>query len=196
MTGQHAAPADDEPANIDLDIRIADPAPSPQHPITDALALSAEHIIFQRHGRTILDHASLTARPGDSVAVVGPSGSGKSSLLAILAGLERPDSGTVHRPDVRIGLILQGYGLASVLTAAENVEAPLQAGQLGPLPANEVRKRAATALQLVGLDAVADHLVEELSGGQQQRVAIARALAIDPSVLLADELTAELDHHW
>jgi ABC-type lipoprotein export system ATPase subunit len=92
--------------------------------------------------------------------------------------------------------VLQGYGLVSVLTAAENVEAPLQAGALGRLGRTEIRQRAAVALESVGLTEVADHLVEELSGGQQQRAAVARALAIDPSVVFADEVTAELDHEW
>ena len=149
-----------------------------------------------RAGRTILTDVSLQVGRGESVALVGPSGSGKSSLIALLAGLERPDAGTITRTPVRTGLILQGYGLVSVLTAAENVETALQAGGLGRLGPDEIRARAGAALDAVGLGPVADHLVEELSGGQQQRVAIARALAIDPELLFADELTAELDHEW
>jgi putative ABC transport system ATP-binding protein len=86
---------------------------------------------------------------------------------------------------------LQGYGLVSVLSAAENVEVVLQGQGLNRL---DVLDRGEEALAALGLDDVADHLVEQLSGGQQQRVAIARALVIQPSVLLADELTAELDH--
>ncbi|MGI8666387.1 MAG: ABC transporter ATP-binding protein, partial [Jatrophihabitans sp.] len=90
------------------------------------------------------------------------------------------------------GLVLQGYGLVSVLTAAENVEIVLQGQRMGR---QDLRDRAEDVLDAVGLAEVADHLVEQLSGGQQQRVAIARALVTDPSVLLADELTAELDHN-
>jgi ABC-type lipoprotein export system ATPase subunit len=96
----------------------------------------------------------------------------------------------------RDGVILQGYGLASVLTAAENVEVPLQAGALGRLAPAEIRDRAAAMLAAVGLSPVADHLIEELSGGQQQRVAVARALVADPAIVFADEITAELDHEW
>jgi ABC-type lipoprotein export system ATPase subunit len=172
--------------------------PVVEHPAVTTNAIVAESLGFARGGRTILDSVSLTVAPGESLAVVGPSGSGKSSLLALLAGLEQPDSGTVRRDDRarRDGLILQGYGLVSVLSAAENVEVALQAGALGPLPGAEIRRRAAAALESVGLTPVVDHLVEELSGGQQQRVAVARALAVEPIVVFADELTAELDHHW
>lgn len=164
-------------------------------------ALVADAVSYARNGRTILDRVSVVATPGTSLAVVGPSGSGKSSLLALLAGLERPDTGSVRqrangRGPAVSGLILQGYGLISVLTAAENVEVPLQAGAAGPVDRAEIRNRAAAALDSVGLTAVADHLIEELSGGQQQRVAIARALVLEPTILFADELTAELDHEW
>jgi putative ABC transport system ATP-binding protein len=153
---------------------------------------------FARGGRQILADVDLEVYAGEALAVTGPSGSGKSSLLALLAGLERPDTGQVLVDGVTIGgevpagfgLVLQGYGLVSILTAAENVEVVLQG--LGLVRA-EVRARAGAALESVGLDDVADHLVEQLSGGQQQRVAVARALVIEPAVLLADEFTAELD---
>ena len=162
-------------------------------------SLGADRVRYQRAGRLILNDVSVAAYPSQVLAVTGPSGSGKSSLLALLAGLERPDAGTVYRsaesPDVGVppgyGLVLQGYGLVSVLTAAENVEVVLQGQRMDR---NELRDRAEDVLEAVGLADVADHLVEQLSGGQQQRVAIARALVTEPAVLLADELTAELDH--
>jgi ABC-type lipoprotein export system ATPase subunit len=163
----------------------------------EPLSLVAERVSFARGGRRIVQDVSLTATAGQLLAIMGPSGSGKSSLLALLAGLEAPDSGTVGLTptNARVGLILQGYGLVSLLTAAENVEIALQA-QLaaGNLARTEIGPRAEQALVAVGLAELAGHLVEELSGGQQQRVAIARALAVRPQVLLADELTAELDH--
>jgi putative ABC transport system ATP-binding protein len=160
--------------------------------------ISAHHVGFARDGRTILEDVSLRAYAGATLAITGPSGSGKSTLIACLAGLEVPDSGATYVDGIEVankvppgyGLVLQAYGLVSVLTAAENVEIALQESGL---PRAEVRRRAAEALLNVGLADVADHLTEELSGGQQQRVAIARALVIEPRVLLADELTAELD---
>jgi putative ABC transport system ATP-binding protein len=167
-----------------------------QQPRASATDLVAEGISYSRGGRVILDGVYLHAKPGEVTAIVGPSGSGKSTLLAILAGLEQPDAGQVQRPERvhDIGLVFQAYGLASLLTAAENVEMPLQTGHHGVLPRVEIRAKAAKSLALVDLTAVADHLTEELSGGQQQRVAIARALVADPRILLADEFTSELDH--
>jgi putative ABC transport system ATP-binding protein len=160
-------------------------------------AVVADSVSYVRGGVTILDDVSVEAYRGQVLAIMGPSGSGKSSLLALLAGLERPDSGVVHLVDRPVdgvpdgfGVVLQGYGLVNLLTAAENVEIPLQARGV---PAAAVRARAAAALSRVGLGHVADHLVEELSGGQQQRVAIARAFVVEPAVLIADEMTAELD---
>jgi putative ABC transport system ATP-binding protein len=168
----------------------------PQRPLASTGDLVAEVVSYSRGGRVILDRVSLRARPGEVTAIVGPSGSGKSTLLAILAGLEQPDSGQVQRPEEfdDFGLVFQAYGLASLLTAAENVEMPLQTGRHGSLSPVEIRARAAKSLALVDLTAVADHLTEELSGGQQQRVAIARSLVADPRILLADEFTSELDH--
>ncbi len=156
--------------------------------------LAAHGIRYVRGGRTILDDISFAAEPGQAVAVMGPSGSGKSSLLAILAGLEHPDAGCVRRPAGQLALVLQAYGLASLLTAAENVEVALQAHATVSTTASTIRRAAAAALDSVALTQYADHLVEELSGGQQQRVAIARALASMPQILFADEFTAELDH--
>jgi ABC-type lipoprotein export system ATPase subunit len=203
MNEWSARRVDDEDSYFDLESPSASPAPadaptpSPARLRVGPVSLSAESVSYQRAGRRILDAVDLSVFPGESLAVVGPSGSGKSSLLALLAGLERPDSGQVlqsPQSGIRTGIILQGYGLVSVLTAAENVEVPLQAGVAGQLPPREVRSAAADALASVGLSEVSDHLIEELSGGQQQRVAVARALAISPDLLLADEPTAELDH--
>jgi len=154
-----------------------------------------------RAGRQVLQDISLVASAGRLLALTGPSGSGKSTLLAVLAGLETATTGSVHwgqdlvgprRRDLRprCGLVLQGYGLVALLSAAENVELVLQARGL---PAREVAERAAQALVSVGLAEAADHLVEQLSGGQQQRVAVARAVVAEPMLVLADEPTAELD---
>jgi putative ABC transport system ATP-binding protein len=162
--------------------------------------ISVSHVTVVRGGRTILDDVIMTVAAGERVAVMGPSGAGKSTLLATLAGLERPNRGTIHigqslvrhegRPPTGLGIVLQNYGLLSLLTAAENVELPLQARRV---PAARIRAAAAAELAAVGLAARADHLVEELSGGEQQRVAVARALVTEPDVLVADEPTAELD---
>jgi putative ABC transport system ATP-binding protein len=164
--------------------------------------LRADGVSYRRGGRTVLDGLSMSVEPGEIVAVVGPSGSGKSSLLAVLGGLEPPDVGTVALDGAalrvgdpvqrrRFGLVLQGYGLLTLLTAAENVEIALQArGIVG----QEARLLAGDALTELGIEGVSRKLVEKLSGGQQQRVAIARALVTSPDVVLADEPTAELDH--
>ena len=152
--------------------------------------------------RTILDGISVQASSGRVLAVRGPSGSGKSSLLTMLGGLIAPTGGTVTLDSARVtpnsdlalrrrfGFVLQGYGLVAALTARENVAVALQAAQV---PRAQVRSRAQAVLERVRLAPVADHLVEDLSGGQQQRVAVARALVTTADVLLADEPTAELD---
>jgi putative ABC transport system ATP-binding protein len=159
--------------------------------------LTARGLRYARGGRVILDDIDVVVGPGDTLAVVGPSGSGKTSLLALLAGLAHPDAGSVYvdgvpvGPQTRaIGVVLQGYGLVSLLTGAENVEAALRAAGVD---AEEAVERSAEALAAVGLSGREDHLVEELSGGQQQRVAVARALALRPAILVADEPTAEQD---
>jgi putative ABC transport system ATP-binding protein len=161
--------------------------------------LQAEGLRFERGGRVIFEGVSLSVQPGDRVAVTGPSGSGKTSLLSVLAGLAAPAAGTVRRDGelvtggtlpARTAAVLQGYGLVSLLTAAENVEIILRAGGM---PAGQAMTIASTALAGLGLGDYQDHLVQELSGGQQQRVAVARALAAHPELLIADEPTAEQD---
>jgi putative ABC transport system ATP-binding protein len=151
-------------------------------------------------GQVLFSGLDLTLATGERLAVTGPSGSGKSSLLALLSGLARPAEGevlldrevvrTVLTPARGVATILQGYGLVSLLTAVENVEVALIAA--GRLRA-EARTMAGESLERLGLAAHADQLAEELSGGQQQRVAVARALALEPRLLIADEPTAELD---
>lgn len=159
--------------------------------------LEARGLRYDRGGRTILEGVDVAVGPGESVAVVGPSGSGKTSLLALLAGLATPAAGDVRvdGAPVRaahpgIGVVLQGYGLVALLTAAENVEAALRAAGMPPVEAGTA---AAAALAAVGLEGHEEQLIEELSGGQQQRVAVARALALGPQILIADEPTAEQD---
>ena len=168
-----------------------------EHTIDDT-PVHADGVCYARGGRQILQSVTLRAEPGQIFGVIGPSGSGKSTLLALLAGFDRPDSGRVYVRGVELngvppylGSVLQGYGLIGVLTAIENVQIPLQARDL---PREQVRQRARQALAAVGTDLVDRHLVDQLSGGQQQRVAVARALVAGPSLLIADEPTAELDH--
>ncbi len=166
--------------------------------------LRADAVTLVRSGRRILDAVTLHVDPGEMVAVTGPSGAGKTSLLSVLGGLVDADEGSASwhgSPVVRgtahpahpTGLVAQGYALLPLLTALENVELPLQ---IAGLPRGEIADRALLALAAAGLgedELQADRLVEELSGGQQQRVAVARALVVDPVLLLADEPTSELD---
>jgi putative ABC transport system ATP-binding protein len=154
----------------------------------------------------VLVDINLDVRAGDYVALMGPSGSGKSTLLNLIAGIDKPSSGEIrvggvdiarlHDADLaawramHVGFIFQFYNLMPVLTAFENVELPLL---LTDLSRRERHERVATALELVGLSDRADHRPGELSGGQQQRVAIARALITDPTLVVADEPTGDLD---
>ena len=154
----------------------------------------------------VLDGLSLTIPEGAFVALMGPSGSGKTTLLNLIGGVDQPTSGdlvvagtNISRMNgaslakwrsASIGYIFQLYNLIPVLTALENVELPLL---LHRMSGGERRKRAMTALQLVGLGDRIKHYPRQLSGGQEQRVAIARALVSDPKVLLADEPTGDLD---
>ncbi|MEU6658083.1 ATP-binding cassette domain-containing protein [Streptomyces sp. NPDC046821] len=139
--------------------------------------------------------AHLDVRAGDRLAVVGPSGSGKSSLLHLLAGLERPTSGSVSRPGLdgpsAIGLVFQADSLIPALDVAENTALPLV---LAGRTEAETRLPVIEALGLVGAADLADRLPEEISGGQAQRVAVARVLAQAPRLILADEPTGRLDH--
>jgi putative ABC transport system ATP-binding protein len=139
--------------------------------------------------------ASLTIGPGDRIAIVGPSGSGKSSLLHLLAGLEEPTSGTVTWPALsgprEIGLVFQGDSLIPALDVVENTALPLV---LAGRPEDEARRAALAALALVQAADLAERLPEEISGGQAQRAATARVLAQAPRLVLADEPTGRLDH--
>ncbi|MGW4628561.1 ABC transporter ATP-binding protein [Streptomyces rubiginosohelvolus] len=153
-----------------------------------------------------LDGIDLTINDGDRLVIQGPTGGGKSTLLQMLGGLDRPSSGAVvldgtdlaKLPEARltrfrsetIGFVFQSFNLIPTLTAQENVETALV--PLG-VKARERRERAAEALISVGLGERLGHLPSEMSGGQQQRVAIARALVKQPKVLLADEPTGNLD---
>jgi putative ABC transport system ATP-binding protein len=159
--------------------------------------LAGAGLTVVRGGRPVLSGVDVAVRAGERVAVTGPSGSGKTTLLTLLAGLDRPDAGQVlldgaplTAPTARIALVLQGYGLLTLLTAAENVAVAVRAAGRPP---RDALAAATASLAAVALDDRRDHLVEELSGGQQQRVAVARALAVRPRVLLADEPTAEQD---
>ncbi|MFF4021060.1 ABC transporter ATP-binding protein [Streptomyces sp. NPDC001843] len=139
--------------------------------------------------------ADLSIRSGDRLAVVGPSGSGKSSLLHLLAGLEHPTSGTVSWPGLGgpagIGLVFQADSLIPALDVTENTALPLV---LAGRPETETHHQVTEALALVGAADLADRLPEEISGGQAQRVAVARVLAQEPRLILADEPTGRLDH--
>ena len=155
---------------------------------------------------TALNDISLDIRAGEFLSLMGPSGSGKSTLLHIIAGIDRPTTGEcrvqgidltqLNESDLadwrnqNVGFVFQTFNLIPVLTAHENVELPLL---LTRLNSRERRRLATIALELVGLADRARHLPKQLSGGQEQRVAIARALVTDPSLVVADEPTGNLD---
>jgi putative ABC transport system ATP-binding protein len=154
----------------------------------------------------VLEEISLAIPAGEFLALMGPSGSGKSTLLNLIAGLDRADSGsiTVGGVDIsaltetdlaawraaHVGFVFQFYNLIPVLTAFENVELPLI---LTDLSRRRRREQVVTVLSLVNLEDRMDHYPRQLSGGQQQRVAIARALVADPTLIVADEPTGDLD---
>ncbi len=174
--------------------------------VQEAVSLDDVHVSLGRGVARvhILKGVSLTIGSGEAIGLTGPSGSGKSTLLAVLAGLERPERGRVTiagtRIDgldedalarfrgARIGIVFQSFHLIPTMTALENVAVPLElAGRRDALD------RAASELRQVGLGERLSHYPAQLSGGEQQRVALARALAPDPSILVADEPTGNLD---
>jgi putative ABC transport system ATP-binding protein len=172
--------------------------------------VSIENVVKRyRRGKetvTVLEGVTLSVEKGSFVALMGPSGSGKTTLLNLIGGLDRPDSGRVivagQRVDQlsssqlsawrarHVGFVFQFYNLLPVLTAERNVEVPLF---LTPMSSARRKQSVAAALELVGLTDRAQHRPAELSGGQQQRVALARAIVADPTLLVCDEPTGDLD---
>jgi putative ABC transport system ATP-binding protein len=166
------------------------------------------HKHFRRGSEQIdvLNDMNLKVPAGEFLALMGPSGSGKTTLLNLIAGLDRPSAGDIYVGDQlisvmseaelarwrtrHVGFVFQFYHLLPVLTAFENVELPLL---LLPLSAKERRRQVLTALELVGLSDRMRHRPGQLSGGQQQRVGIARAIVTDPTLIVADEPTGDLD---
>jgi putative ABC transport system ATP-binding protein len=164
--------------------------------------------VYRKGGQTltVLDKLNMDVDRGEFLALMGPSGSGKSTILNLIGGLDLPDAGDVvvageSVPSLKgdalsswrarhIGYVFQAFNLIPVLTALENVELPLL---LTPLKKAERREQARYALEIVGLSDRLDHRPKQLSGGQEQRVAIARAIAMDPTILLCDEPTGDLD---
>jgi ABC-type lipoprotein export system ATPase subunit len=173
-------------------------------PILRAVNLNKSYFL----GETIyaVDDVTLSIEPGEFVVIVGPSGCGKTTLLSLLGGLDRPNSGEVLLRGQRysrlsenglaqlrrtqIGFVFQFFNLISHLTAIENVTLPMRFSRQ---PRRAIRERSEQLLEMVGLAQRANHLPLQMSGGEQQRVAIARALANSPAVVLADEPTGNLD---
>ena len=184
---------------------VPESGPDAVAPIVEIRKLSK---FYTRGGQLIpvLVEIDLDVRSGDYIALMGPSGSGKTTLLNLIAGIDKPSSGAIHVGGVdiarlsdselaawraaHVGFIFQFYNLMPVLSAFQNVELPLL---LTALSRRDRRERVDLALSLVGLSDRADHKPNELSGGQQQRVAIARALITDPTLIVADEPTGDLD---
>ena len=182
-------------------------------PIPSAsLAIHAENLCrHYRMGETLIravDGVSLDVRSGEFIALLGSSGSGKSSLLNLIAGLDRPTSGSVIVQDKNlaalsreqlakyrlfvVGMVFQSFNLIASMTVAKNVELPLRFAEVDR---SQRESRALEALERVGLKARIHHRPSELSGGEQQRAALARALINRPQILLADEPTGNLDSH-
>jgi putative ABC transport system ATP-binding protein len=157
---------------------------------------------------TALDNVTIDIAIGEFLALMGPSGSGKTTLLNMIAAIDRPTSGelkvlgeniftlddgkSARWRNTHVGYVFQTFNLIPVLTAFENVELPLL---LTKMSAQQRRDHVLTALKLVGLEDRVNHLPKQLSGGQEQRVAIARAIVSDPTLILADEPTGDLDSH-
>lgn len=171
-----------------------------------ALERVSKHYVRGKEKVEVLHELSLGIEQGDFLALMGPSGSGKTTLLNLIGGLDQPSAGTITVSGQRIdtlsggrlaqwrarnvGFVFQFYNLLPVLTAAQNVELPLL---LTKLSRSERARRVQIALTVVGLEDRARHKPSELSGGQAQRVAIARALVADPTLLVCDEPTGDLD---
>ncbi|WP_263998303.1 ABC transporter ATP-binding protein [Mycobacterium yunnanensis] len=183
--------------------------PSPSGPAAPVIEVSDVWKLHQLGDEVVkaLVAADLTVMPGEFVCLMGPSGSGKSTLLNIIGGLDRPTKGSVSvagkdtgkltesqfaalRHDT-IGFIFQSYNLIPFLSAVENVELPLM---FEPYDRKSLRTRAMELLELVGLGHRVHHQPTKMSGGEQQRTAIARSLISNPTLVLADEPTANLDH--
>jgi putative ABC transport system ATP-binding protein len=184
----------------------------PVQPAVGSKVVQARDVskIFKRDAFdvTALDHVSLDIAAGEFLALMGPSGSGKTTLLNMIAAIDRPTSGdllvmgdnifklndsqSAHWRNTHVGYVFQTFNLIPVLTAFENVELPLL---LTKMTAPQRRDHVMTALKLVGLGDRVNHLPKQLSGGQEQRVAIARAIVSDPTLILADEPTGDLDSH-
>jgi len=176
----------------------------------DIVRVHGVHKYFSRGSERVdvLNGVTLNVPEGEFLGLMGPSGSGKTTLLNLIAGLDTPSRGEIHVGDRlissmsegqlagwrtrHIGFIFQFYHLLPVLTAYENTELPLL---LLPLSAAQRKQQVMTALELVGLSNRIHHRPGQLSGGQQQRVGIARAIATDPTLIVADEPTGDLDAH-
>ena len=174
-------------------------------PVIQLQDVRKEYVVGDSHIHA-LDGVSLTVSPGEFVCISGRSGSGKSTMLNMLAGLEKPISGEIVILDKHIenmsesarirfrrqyiGFVFQSYNLMPQYTAVENVELPLMLRGIGK---RERRKQALAVMEQVGIVSHAEHKPSELSGGQQQRVGIARALITKPPIIFADELTGNLD---
>ncbi len=183
---------------------MSSPATAPKN------VVEAQHLmkVFRRDSFEVraLDDVSISIGADEFVALMGPSGSGKTTLLNMIAGIDRPTSGellvlgenifTLNEGQAarwrnrHVGYVFQTFNLVPVLTAFENVELPLL---LTPLNKQQRREHVLTALRLVGLEDRAQHLPKQLSGGQEQRVSIARAIVTDPTLIIADEPTGDLD---
>ena len=187
----------------DEDVEIGQRYPGP------AVVFSSVSKEYKLGGKTVtaLDHVSFEVKPNQLVVFLGPSGAGKTTVLNLIAGLEKPSAGEVQVLGIdikgssenelstfraaNVGFIFQSYNLVSTLTTSENVELMMELAGWSDSARNE--KLTGQLIEQVGLSERKDHLPAQLSGGEQQRVAIARALANDPRLILADEPTGNLD---